>query len=133
MQDRVREADAQHSLRSGNERIPIDRIYRSFFFACNNRLPRTSYLPSPQAWPTVIARYVEGLHPTHPSRAIRAYTAAEDIFSTRTQSTQYAVVLDLMRGNGEGRVRKNNRNLTKSVGMAKYRVSSGLAGDRPLG
>ena len=44
--------------------------------------------PSPQAWPPVIAHKIEGLHLTHPSRAIRAYTAAtnEDIFST-----QYAV------------------------------------------
>ena len=41
--------------------------------------------PSPQAWPPVIAHKIEGLHLTHPSRAISAYTAAanEDSFSTQ--------------------------------------------------
>ena len=55
----------------------------------SRRTQKKNQKKTAQAWPPVTAHEIEGLHPTHPSHAIRDYIAAtnEDI---SVRSTQYA-------------------------------------------
>ena len=56
----------------------------------SRRTQKKNQKKTAQAWPPVTAHEIEGLHPTHPSHAIRDYIAATNE-GISVRSTQYAV------------------------------------------